>query len=203
MFGVLAGVVAQHASSGVSGWEELGIVIAGSLIAAAVVGCIAWFIKPSHKVHIAETSLRIAFSSDLDDFRRLLRVKWVVASTSETSLFVMLERVAIMVGDDPLDRLDAALARHEIAPGQRLTLQADAEIPDLLVPGLGVDDFQVTVSYELDYGRRPLWLMRRHITGAFQADVPSNFGNTIGQTIPTWWPDGGSPRDRLFRKKPQ
>lgn len=38
MVGITSGVVAQHVSGGISGWEEFGIVVIGALVAGAVTG---------------------------------------------------------------------------------------------------------------------------------------------------------------------
>jgi hypothetical protein len=197
-------VTAQHASSGLSGWEQLGIVVAGSLIAAAIIGLFSWTRKPAHRVHVARTSLRAQIRDfDEDDPEapsREFRIGLDVTSTADISLEVMLRKLSITLNDDLLDELEEPFTRHQLAPGQHHTFSSTAPFEPMGFFDTDAPEW-VTVEFEIDYGRPVMWWLRRRITATIEAKMPDGFfkaptadpRGTLSETYAT----GGSPRDRL------
>jgi hypothetical protein len=202
---LLAAQHAQQASGGLSGWEQLGIVVAGTLIAAAILGALGWIRKPAHRIHVSGTSLRAQFRDFDDDDRDApsheLRVGLVVTNTADSSLNVMLGKLIVEMDDDFRDDLDDPPVRHQLAPGQQHTFISNAPFdPNSFLFDQPEGPKNVSVFFAIDYGRPTMWWLRRRITATIEAKFPYNFFMPVSDprgVLNVMYAKGGTPRDRL------
>jgi hypothetical protein len=188
--------------SGLSGWEQLGIVVAGTLIAAAILGALSWIRKPAHRIHVVGTSLKAQFRDfdEADAPSHVLIVGIAVTNTADSSLNVMLGRLVVEMDNGFKDQLDEPPVRHQLAPAQQHTFISRAPFdPDSVLFETSPEN--VSVFLEVDYGRPVMWWLRRRITATIEAKFPYGFF-----TPPTADPRGtlnaayaqrGTPRDRI------
>jgi hypothetical protein len=179
MIGGIAGVIAQQSTEpGITWWQELLIVIVGTLIAGAIALAFSALGKHSHRVHVAEKRLTLANEWDVVDEsgRKVLRLRLVVVNTSDLSLLVGLERMDVELDDEPLGAVPDLGDRYELSPGQRQPLVSEVPL-DHALSLRGIFE-RATVASKIDYGRRSMWWLRRSITATIEGETSLSYRMT-------------------------